>query len=53
MPAQVIKIKQKASVEGTVSKITSTVISKLRNIRFISLSHMEEEIFKALKKFNN
>ena len=53
MPAQVKKPKQKPSVEGTVGKIASAIIAKLRNIRFISLSHVEEEIFKALKEFND
>ena len=53
MPAQVRKPKQKPSVEGTVGKIASAIIAKLRNIRFISLSHVEEEIFKALKEFND
>ena len=47
------KPKQKPSVEGTVGKIASAIIAKLRNIRFISLSHVEEEIFKALKEFND
>ena len=53
MPAQVRKPKQKASVEGTVGKIASAIIAKLRNTRFISLSHMEGEVFKALKEFND
>ena len=31
MPAQVRKPKQKASVEGTIGKIASSIIAKLRN----------------------
>ena len=46
-------IKSKASVEGTIGKIASSIIAKLRNKRFISLSHVEEEVYKALKEFND
>lgn len=53
LPAQVRKHKQKASVEGTVGKIASSIIAKLRNVRFVSLAHMEEKILNALKEFND
>lgn len=53
MPAQVRKPKQKPSVEGTVGKIATAIIAKLRNIRFVSLQHIESEIQKALKEFND
>lgn len=53
MPTQVKKTKQKASVEGTVGKVATAIIAELRNTRFLSLQHMEVEIKKALKKFND
>lgn len=53
MPTQVKKPKQKASVEGTVGKVATAIIAKLRNIRFLSLQHIEIEIERALKEFND
>lgn len=44
MPAQVRKPKQKASVEGTVGKIATTIIASLRNVEF----HSFEELYQAV-----
>lgn len=52
MPAGVKKPKQKASVEGSVGKIATAVIAKLRNETFTSLSALNAGIRKALKEFN-
>lgn len=53
MPAQVRKPKQKASVEGTVGKISTAIIAKLRNQRFSSLVELDVALNKALKEFND
>ena len=52
MPAQVKKPKQKASVEGTVGKIATAIIARLRNKTFYSLSELKRSVSKALADFN-
>jgi hypothetical protein len=53
MPAGVRKPKQKASVEGSVGKIATAVIAKLRNMRFYSFTELKNAVAKALHAFNN
>ncbi len=53
MPASVKKPKQKASVEGSVGKIATAVIAKLRNDTFPSLAALNAGIRKAVKEFND
>lgn len=53
MPAQVRKPKQKASVEGTVGKIATAVIARLRNEVFYSMDSLKAAVAKALKDFND
>ncbi|MEA4924057.1 MAG: IS21 family transposase [Syntrophomonadaceae bacterium] len=53
MPAQVRKPKQKASVEGTVGKIATAIIARLRNEIFYSLDSLKIAVFKRLKDFND
>ena len=53
MPTGVRKPKQKASVEGTVGKIATAIIAKLRNEVFYSLDELKVGIRKALKEFND
>lgn len=52
MPTGVRKPKQKASVEGTVGKIATAIIAKLRNRSFFSLAELKEAISQALDDFN-
>jgi len=52
MPAQVRKPKQKASVEGTVGKVATAVIAKLRNETFHSFGQLKTAVSKALSDFN-
>lgn len=52
MPTGVRKPKQKASVEGTVGKITTAVIAKLRHKTFYSFSELKESVAEALNSFN-
>ncbi len=52
MPTGVKKPKQKASVEGSVGKIATAVIAKLRNDVFTSLAALNAGIRKAVKEFN-
>lgn len=52
MPAGVKKPKHKASVEGTVGKIATAVIAKLRNEKFYSVEGINYEIRRVLKEFN-
>ncbi len=52
MPTGVKKPKQKASVEGTVGKIATAIIAKLRNKVFHTLPELKEDIKKELKAFN-
>ena len=53
MPTGVKKPKQKASVEGSVGKIATCVIAKLRNETFTSLDSLNHAIFKAVKEYND
>ncbi len=53
MPAGIKKPKQKASVEGTVGKIATAIIAKLRNITFTSLSSLNAAIKRTLKEYND
>ena len=52
MPTGIHKPKQKASVEGTVGKIATAIIAKLRNEIFYSFADLKHGISKALKEFN-
>lgn len=53
MPAGVKKPKQKASVEGTVGKIATAIIAKLRNEVFHSLEEVKIAVARQLKDFND
>jgi hypothetical protein len=53
MPAGVRKPKQKASVEGTVGKIATAIIAKLRNKTFYSLAELKLAVLQKLEDFNN
>jgi transposase len=52
MPTGVRKPKQKASVEGTVGKIATAIIAKLRNEMFESFGGLKSAVAKALNEFN-
>lgn len=52
-PANVRKPKEKASVEGSVGKIATKIIAKLRNETFYSLKALNEAILRELDLFNN
>lgn len=52
LPAGIKKPKHKASVEGSVGKIATAIIAKLRNETFSSLSDLNAGIKSALKEFN-
>lgn len=52
MPAQVRKPKQKASVEGTVGKIATTIIASLRNVEFHSFEELYQAVREKLDEFN-
>lgn len=53
MPAGVRKPKQKASVEGTVGKIATAIIAKLRNEMFYSFPDLKAAVVKKLYEFNH
>ena len=53
MPTGVKKPKQKASVEGSVGKIATAVIAKLRNESYTSLAALNAGIREAVKEFND
>lgn len=53
MPAQVKKPKHKPSVEGSVGKITTSIIAALRNITFTSFSDLKMAVAEKLEKFNH
>ncbi|HKM34004.1 MAG TPA: IS21 family transposase [Lachnospiraceae bacterium] len=53
MPAGVRKPKQKASVEGTVGKIATAIIAKLRNEMFYSFPNLKTAVAKKLYEFNH
>lgn len=53
MPAGVKKPKQKASVEGTVGKIATAIIARLRNNEYTSIYDLKTDVAAALEDFNN
>ena len=53
MPAGVRKPKQKASVEGTVGKIATAIIAKLRNEVFYSFEDLKGAVARKLHEFNH
>ncbi len=52
MPTGVRKPKEKASVEGTVGKLATAVIAKLRNRKFATLHELNEAIAEKVAEFN-
>ncbi len=52
MPAPVRRPKAKASVEGTVGKLATAVIAKLRNEEFFDVYALKAAVRKALDVFN-
>lgn len=53
MPAGIRKPKQKASVEGTVGKIATAVIARLRNEVFCSFGELKAAVSQKLYDFNH
>lgn len=53
MPAGVRKPKHKPSVEGTVGKIATAIIAKLRNQIFHNLNELKTSVSEALELFND
>lgn len=53
MPAGVKKPKQKPSVEGSVGKIATAIIAKLRNEVFYSFPDLKAAVSKKLYEFNH
>jgi transposase len=53
MPTGVRKPKQKASVEGTVGKVATAIIAKLRNKVFYSFQDLKISVADKLSDFNN
>jgi len=53
MPAGVRKPKHKPSVEGTVGKIATAIIAKLRNEIFNSMDELKPAVARELHKFND
>lgn len=53
MPTGVRKPKEKASVEGTVGKLATVIIARLRTKVFHSLCELQTAILRALKDFND
>ncbi len=53
MPAGVRKPKQKASVEGTVGKIATVIIAKLRNETYHNINELKVTVAKKLNEFND
>ena len=53
MPAGVKKPKQKASVEGTVGKIATAIIARLRKNEYTSIHDLKMDVAAALEDFNN
>lgn len=52
MPTGIRKPKQKPSVEGSVGKLATAVIAKLRNRDFGSFEELKAEVRDALEEFN-
>lgn len=53
MPAPVRTPKAKASVEGTVGKIATAIIARLRNHTFYTLNELRTAVYEAVDDFNN
>lgn len=53
MPTGVRKPKQKPSVEGTVGKIATAIIAKLRNDVFYSFADLKRKVSEKLYEFNH
>ena len=53
LPAGVRKPKEKPSAEGTVGKVTSSILAKHRNEIFYSVYEANQEFRKDLEKFND
>ncbi|WZL81198.1 IS21 family transposase [Vallitaleaceae bacterium 9-2] len=53
MPAGIRKPKQKASVEGTVGKIATAIIAKLRNKTFYNIDESKVALANKLDEFNS
>lgn len=53
MPAQVSRPTQKASVEGTLGKVATAIIAKLRNDVFCSLEDLKAAVARKLYEFNH
>lgn len=53
MPAGVKKPKHKPSVEGTVGKIATAIIARLRNRTFYSIEELKLAVSQELKRFND
>ena len=53
MPAGVKKPKHKPSVEGTVGKIATAIIARLRNNVYTSIYDLKADVAAALEDFNN
>ena len=53
MPAGIRKPKQKASVEGTVGKVATAVIARLRNEMFCSFEELKAAVLRKLEAFNH
>ena len=53
MPTGVRKPKQKASVEGTVGKVATAIIAKLRNKEFYSFQELKSGVAEKLSEFND
>lgn len=52
MPTGIRKPKQKASVEGTVGKIATSIIAKLRGNEYHSFEELRRDVFQKLAEFN-
>lgn len=52
MPARVLSPKDKAAVEGSVGKLTTHIIAKLRDKKLFSLAELNQAVRKLLDAFN-
>jgi transposase len=52
IPAGIRKPKEKASVEGTVGKISTWITAALRNGQFLSLGELNNAVWERLEAFN-
>ena len=52
LPARVLAPKDKAAVEGSVGKLTTHIIAKLRDRRFFSIVELNQAVRKLLDAFN-